>query len=93
MNFIRKVYLILVVVALISFAAGYVDANEKAKVNINTASAKELVKLSGIGEKKAEAIVAYRDDKGPFATTHDITKVKGIGDKIFEKIKDQITVE
>jgi len=93
MNFIRKIYLVLVIVALISFAGGYVDANEKAKFNINTASAKELLKLSQIGEKKAEAIVAYRDEHGPFAKIEDITKVKGIGGKIFEKIKDHITVE
>ncbi len=93
MNIIRKIYLVLVVVALISFAAGYADANEKAKININTASAKELVKLSQIGEKKAAAIVAYRTEHGPFAKIEDITKVKGIGGKIFEKIKDQITVE
>ena len=64
MNFIRKIYIVLVVVALISFVGGYADAKEKAKININTASAKELLKLSQIGEKKAEAIVAYRGEHG-----------------------------
>ncbi len=93
MKFIRKACLILAVVALISFVGGYATAEEDAKININTASAKELLKLSQIGEKKAEAIVAYRDEHGPFAKIEDITKVKGIGGKIFEKIKDHITIE
>ena len=93
MNFIRRAYLVLVVVALIAVVGGHVIADEKAKININTASVKELVKLSKVGEVKAEAIVVYRDEHGKFTKIEDITKVKGIGGKIFEKIKDQITVE
>lgn len=90
--FMRKTCFTLIIVALIFIAGGYAAA-EDAKININTASAKELLKLSQIGEKKAGAIVAYRDEHGSFTTIEDITKVKGIGDKIFEKIKDHITVE
>lgn len=90
--FMRKTCFTLIIVALIFIAGGYAVA-EDAKININTASANELLKLSQIGEKKSEAIVAYRDEHGSFTAIEDITKVKGIGDKIFEKIKDHITVE
>ncbi len=61
-------------------------------VNINTANAEELAKLPGIGPKIAEDIVKYRTDNGDFKTTQDITKVKGVGDKKYESIKDKITV-
>ncbi len=62
------------------------------KININTASAEELDKLPGIGPSIAKAIVDYRTKNGPFNKVEDINDVKGIGDALFEKIKDQITV-
>ena len=62
------------------------------KININTASAEELDKLPGIGPAIAKAIIDYRTKNGPFKTIEDINDVKGIGDALFEKIKDQITV-
>ena len=62
-----------------------------ARVNITTASAAELAKLPGIGASKAEAIVAFRS-KEPFSKPDDLRKVKGIGDKLYESIKDQVTV-
>lgn len=62
-------------------------------VNINTASAEELAALEGIGEKTAQNIVEYRDANGPFAAIEDIMNVKGIGEKKFEKIKENIAVE
>lgn len=61
-------------------------------VNLNTATAQELAKISGIGEKKGEAIVKYREENGAFKSVEDIQKVKGIGAKIFEKIKGSLTV-
>ena len=61
-----------------------------AKVDINTATAKELSVLKGIGMKKAEAIVAYRNDNGSFASVEELLKVKGIGAKILEKIKPEV---
>lgn len=64
-----------------------------AKVNINSASTEELATLKGIGKVKAEAIVAYRSTNGDFKTVEDLTKVKGIGNKIFENIKDDISVD
>ena len=61
-------------------------------ININTAPASELVKLKGIGEVKAAAIVEYRRINGNFKTVQDIMNVSGIGEKTFEKIRSQITV-
>jgi competence protein ComEA len=62
------------------------------KININTATVEELDKLPGIGPSIAKAIVDYRTKNGPFKKIEDINDVKGIGDALFEKIKDQITV-
>lgn len=61
-------------------------------LNINTATAQELTQLSGIGEKKAADIVAYREKNGGFSDIADIMQVSGIGEKTFEKIKTEITV-
>jgi competence protein ComEA len=60
-------------------------------VNINTADAKTIGEsLSGIGLKKAEAIVKYRTEKGAFKTVDDLVNVDGIGAKTVEKIKSDI---
>ena len=64
-----------------------------AKVNINTATAQELTTLPGIGQAKAEAIIQYREANGPFKSVEQLTEVKGIGDKILEKLKDEATVD
>lgn len=61
-------------------------------VNINTASVSELTTVSGIGESRAQAIIAYREANGGFQTIEDIKKVDGIKDGLFAKIKDKITV-
>lgn len=61
------------------------------KVSINNASLAELMNLSGIGESKAKAIIEYRNKK-KFETIEEIKEVSGIGDALFEKIKDSITV-
>jgi len=73
-----------------AFAAGAAPA--AARVNINSASADELASLPGIGPAKAKAIIDHRNGQ-PFRTPDDLRKVKGIGDKLFERVKDQITVE
>lgn len=62
------------------------------KVNINTATKEELMKLSNIGESKAEKIIDYRTANGNFNTIEDIKKVSGIGDKLYDSIKENITV-
>ena len=63
-----------------------------AAVNINTATEAELDKLPGVGPAKAKAIVEDRKKNGPFKTTDDLKRVKGIGDKNFEALKGEITV-
>lgn len=64
------------------------------KVNINTADAAALSTVPGIGDKMAEAIVAYREEKGNFKSIEDMRgNIKGVGEKTFEKMKDHITVE
>ncbi|WP_274365537.1 ComEA family DNA-binding protein [Paenibacillus thermotolerans] len=60
-------------------------------ININTASAAELDTLQGIGPSKAAAIIAYREENGPFDSIEAVMNVKGIGEKMFAKIKDRIT--
>lgn len=62
------------------------------KVNINTANAAELQTLSGVGEATAQKIVDYRASNGPFSTVEDLMNVSGIGQKKFDKIKDDIVV-
>lgn len=61
-------------------------------VNINTASKEELVALPGIGESRAAAIIACREEKGSFTSIEEVKNVTGIGDGIFNRIKDLITV-
>ena len=68
-------------------------AEKNSLININTANAKELQKLEGIGEVKAAKIIEYRETYGNFSTIRDILKVNGIGEKTYEKIKDKITAE
>ncbi|GEM_PF-6216659 len=60
-------------------------------VNINTATAEELMTLKGIGEKKAQSIIEYRESHA-FERIEDIMEVSGIGEKTFENIKDNICV-
>ncbi|AME08060.1 helix-hairpin-helix domain-containing protein [Bacillus siamensis] len=66
---------------------------EDAPVNINTATLDELQAISGVGQKKAEAIIAYREENGRFQTAEDLMKVSGFGEKSFERIKTSITVK
>lgn len=68
------------------------EAAPTGPVSINSASANELERLPGIGPGKAAAIVAYRNEHGPFQTKEDLMKVKGIGPKTFEALKDRIAL-
>ena len=61
-------------------------------VNINTADKDELMLVSGIGESKANSIIKYRETNGLFSNIEEIKNVSGIGDSLFEEIKDHITV-
>ena len=102
MRFVRQWFLPIGFAATCLFAApswaAHHEAGEMAEaatmemVDINTADAAMLEMLPGIGATKAAAIVAYRDENGPFATVEALGMVKGIGDATIEKLKDKITV-
>src|SRR5512136_1226764 len=64
----------------------------KARININTAPASELETLPRIGPKVAQRIIDFRTKNGNFKKVEEIMKVQGIGEKIYEEIKDLITV-
>ena len=62
-------------------------------ININRASAEELMRIKGVGKVLADRIVEYRLSHGPFYFIADIKKVKGVGEKLFGRIKDSIATE
>lgn len=66
---------------------------ETALLNINTATAEQLTALPGIGDAKAASIVEYRLKIGKFTAIEELMNVSGIGEAMFEKIKDKITVK
>jgi len=59
---------------------------------LNTASEMELQTLTGVGPSKATAIIRYRTENGPFKSIEDLKKISGIGEKTFEKLKEEITI-
>lgn len=67
------------------------EAQSPQKININQAEAWLLQALPGIGESKAKAIIAYRENNGPFQNIYEITRVDGIGTNLFEQFKHLIT--
>lgn len=68
------------------------ELKEPMYININTADVNTLILLYGIGKAKANAIIQYREQNGPFRSIDEIKNVKGIGDATFSKIKDRIIV-
>lgn len=85
----KKVFVSVLVVAIFVFAPLLHAAD---KVNINTATEKELAGLPGIGAAIAKRIVEYREANKGFKSIEELKKVKGIGSKKFEAIKDRLTV-
>ncbi|KFZ43763.1 competence protein ComEA [Anoxybacillus flavithermus] len=77
---------------IIELADTHMPDRTNGKVNINTATAEQLQTLQGIGPAKASAIIAYREEHGPFQKVEDLLNVSGIGPKSLEKIKEQIVV-
>jgi len=76
--------------SIISFAS-LVSSAVASPVNINLADAQSIADaLNGIGQSKAEAIVAYRETNGQFASVDDLVMVKGIGDRTLERIREDI---
>jgi competence protein ComEA len=81
-NIMKKLIILLALFSINAYAK---------PVNVNTADAKTLTEsLQGIGQKKAEAIIQYRTEKGDFSTLSDLTNVKGIGEKTVEKNAEDI---
>lgn len=68
-------------------------AKDDGKVNLNTATKEELQTLPGIGEAKAQSIVAWREEHGSFTQIEDIMKIEGIKEGVFSKIKDCVKVQ
>lgn len=75
-----------------SSAATTADNDNGGLININTATQEELESLPSIGEVRAQAIIAYREEHGGFRTTDELMEVSGIGEKIFADISPHITV-
>lgn len=61
-------------------------------ISLNTATMEELMTLTGIGESKAKAIIKYREDNGSFTSLDQLKEISGIGDSIFDKVKEDITL-
>jgi len=93
MTKLKTIFAFITVLAVVVSLSMPVWAKEPEKININTATVKELVKLKRIGPKYAAKIVEYRETNGSFASPEEIMKVKGIGKKTYEANKDVITVE
>ena len=72
--------------------AGAAMAADDTRIDLNTATVEQLMTLDRIGEVVAQRIVAYRDQNGPFGAVEDLMKVKGVGEKVFDRNKDRITV-
>ena len=70
-----------------------IAAETVVKININTATLEDLQALSGIGEVKAKSIIDYREENGDFLRIEEIMEVPGIGEKMFDGIKEYITVK
>ncbi|GFH39685.1 helix-hairpin-helix domain-containing protein [Lactococcus insecticola] len=69
------------------------SAGASEKVNLNTADLTQLQTLSGIGAKKAQDIIDYREQNGNFKAIEDLSQVSGFGEKTLEKLKESITVD
>ena len=74
-------------------ATSSASAEKTGKVHLNRATESELQTVSGIGQKRAQDIIAYRDANGPFRSVDDLKNVSGIGEKTLEKLRDAFTVD
>lgn len=68
------------------------SSGESDKINLNTATSQELQTIPGIGEKRAQDIIDYREEKGGFTSVDELKNISGIGDKTYEKLKDEVEV-
>ncbi len=75
-----------------TMVTGSGHAQREGQIDINRATAEELDKLPGIGPTRAAAIIAWREEHGPFRYPEDLLQVKGIGETILAGLLDQVTV-
>lgn len=87
---ISVIFIVSFMVSSISFA---VQSEDVARIDLNQATIKELTALPGIGKKKAEAIVSFREANGKFTSIDDLKKVDGIGKDTVEKVREHVTVD
>jgi competence protein ComEA len=73
--------------------AGTADGAAVLRIDINKASAVELTAIPGVGNALAQRIVAFREKEGPFRRVEDLLKIKGIGEKSFQKMRPHVKVE
>lgn len=66
--------------------------DKNGKINLNTASLEELMEIPGIGEAKAKAILAYREEHGGFSSIEEVKNIEGIKDGVFSKMKEYIVI-
>ncbi len=85
-------FLIVSIVLSLCVASTLLAQNLSGLVNINTADEAALITLDRIGRSRAQAIMQYRQEHGPFKAVEDLQQVPGIGPKIVAAIKDRITV-
>lgn len=84
----RKLIAMLLTTAALSLSAPLMA--EPQSVNINTATAAELTALPGIGEKKADAIIADREAHGAYESADDLSRVSGIGSATVDQLRDSV---
>jgi competence protein ComEA len=86
MDILRKAFLVF----LLAFPAFVIAAQP---VNINTADKATLMNIKGVGQKRAEAIIAYRRKHGPFKSVQELAEVHGIGSSLIERNRASLTVD
>ncbi len=89
----KNIYSMVFIASLLALLSSAPLANNmEGKVDINRATLNQLQQLDGIGKTIAERIIAFRNTHGPFETIDKVKKVRGIGEKTFEKIEPYIEV-
>lgn len=91
----RVLFTMVSLIAILTGGSLFADETRKVligKLNINEASSQDLKLLPGIGEKTAYRIVKYREETGGFKAVAQVKRVKGVGDGVFNKIKDHLTL-
>ncbi len=92
MKWCFKKALVVIAVGLVTLSISFAaQADVEKKVDINSATVKELRELEGVGKTLAERIVEYREEHGPFRDVSELSKVKGIGKARYERMKDRVT--